>query len=370
VDWDTTAKTASFTAVSGNGYFINTTSGAITVTLPASPSAGDIVSLSDYAGTAATNNITIARNGSNIEGLAENAVINSTREARTYVYVDGTQGWIPVNTNDSTTIPPAYVTATGGTVTCCGDFKIHTFTGPGTFCVSCAGNAGGSNTVSYLVVAGGGGGGKGDGGGGGAGGFREGRASTCSYTVSPLNAPTGLPVTATAFPITVGAGGAGGPAPTVESPGDSGSNSIFSTITSTGGGFGGGNGGPSGGPGGSGGGGSAAVPGAGLGNTPPVSPPQGSDGGANEGGGGGATAAGASGSPGPNAGGAGGTTHIPGSPFTKSTGGEGDRPGGPSYPPAPANSGNGGGGICGGGAGPGPAGNGGSGIVVIRYKYQ
>ena len=62
VDWDTTAKTASFTAVSGNGYFVNTTSGAITVTLPTSPSAGDIVSISDYAGTAATNNITIARN--------------------------------------------------------------------------------------------------------------------------------------------------------------------------------------------------------------------------------------------------------------------------------------------------------------------
>src|SRR6056300_618308 len=51
IDWDTTAKTASFTTVSGNGYFVNTTSGAVTVTLPASPSAGDIVSLSDYAST-------------------------------------------------------------------------------------------------------------------------------------------------------------------------------------------------------------------------------------------------------------------------------------------------------------------------------
>jgi hypothetical protein len=50
-------------------------------------------------------------------------------------------------------------TATGGTVTCCGDYKIHTFTGPGTFCVSCAGNPLGSNTVDYLVVAGGGAGG-------------------------------------------------------------------------------------------------------------------------------------------------------------------------------------------------------------------
>src|SRR5210317_80626 len=75
VDWDTTAKTASFTAVSGNGYFVNTTSGAITVTLPASPSAGDIVAIKDYANTADTNAITIARNGSNIDGTADNQII-------------------------------------------------------------------------------------------------------------------------------------------------------------------------------------------------------------------------------------------------------------------------------------------------------
>ena len=63
VDWDTTAKTASFTAVSGNGYFVNTTSGAITVTLPAG-SAGDIVAISDYASTFQTNNVTITPNRS------------------------------------------------------------------------------------------------------------------------------------------------------------------------------------------------------------------------------------------------------------------------------------------------------------------
>jgi len=51
VDWCTTAKTSPLTVVSGNGYFINTTSGAITVTLPASPSAGDIVAVKDYTGT-------------------------------------------------------------------------------------------------------------------------------------------------------------------------------------------------------------------------------------------------------------------------------------------------------------------------------
>ena len=58
-------------------------------------------------------------------------------------------------------------------VTTCGNFKIHTFTGDGCFQVTNAGNAAGSNTVDYLVVAGGGGTGSGGGGGGGAGGYRE-----------------------------------------------------------------------------------------------------------------------------------------------------------------------------------------------------
>ena len=68
ITWDTTVKTSGFTAVSGNGYFCNTTSAAFTVTLPSSPSAGDIVAIADYANTFDTNNVTIARNGSNIQG--------------------------------------------------------------------------------------------------------------------------------------------------------------------------------------------------------------------------------------------------------------------------------------------------------------
>ena len=94
VNWDTTAKTTGFTAVSGNGYFVNTGSGAVTVTLPASPSAGDIVAIADYGGTAATSNITIDRNGSNFEGGATNGAILNNRDVVTLVYVDGTQGWV------------------------------------------------------------------------------------------------------------------------------------------------------------------------------------------------------------------------------------------------------------------------------------
>ena len=111
VDWQTTIKTGDFTAVSGEGYFVNTTSGAITVTLPASPSAGAIVSVADYAGTAGTNNITIARNSSKIEGGTSNAILLTKRQATTFVYADVTQGWVPVNSNDETSIPSEFETA-------------------------------------------------------------------------------------------------------------------------------------------------------------------------------------------------------------------------------------------------------------------
>ena len=158
VNWDTTAKTASFTAVSGNGYFVNTTSAAITLTLPASPSAGDIVAFKDYAFTFATNNLTVDGNGSPIGGVdgTDGPTYNTNGTSKTFVYVDGTKGWLVTNesTDTSQESNALYITATGGTITTvCTNFKVHTFTGPGTFCVSCAGNACGSNTVDYLVVA-------------------------------------------------------------------------------------------------------------------------------------------------------------------------------------------------------------------------
>jgi hypothetical protein len=78
--------------------------------------------------------------------------------------------------------------------------------------VSSVGNPCGSDKVDYLVVAGGGGGGGDAGGAGGGGGFRLAN-STCmpGPQTSPLATPTGLSVTATGFPITVGGGGAGNP---------------------------------------------------------------------------------------------------------------------------------------------------------------
>ena len=115
VDWDTTAITADpANAVSGTGYFANTTSAAFTITLPTSPSAGDIISVRDYAQTFATNNLTIGRNGQPIDGQTFDLVLNTNGVAVTLVYVDGTQGWKSVNSNEITN-SIRYVTATGGT---------------------------------------------------------------------------------------------------------------------------------------------------------------------------------------------------------------------------------------------------------------
>lgn len=92
-----TEKTSGFTAVAGEGYFCNTTSGAFTVTLPASATLGDEVSIVDASGTADTNNITIGRNGHNIQGAAENLTVSTERAGFTLVYFNATQGWILKN---------------------------------------------------------------------------------------------------------------------------------------------------------------------------------------------------------------------------------------------------------------------------------
>ena len=358
VDWDTTAKTASFTAVSGNGYFVNTTSGAVTMTLPASPSAGDIVAFKDYAFTFATNNLTIGRNGSNLDGNAGDKTIDTDNTSMSLIYVDATQGWKSVEAGTGYIgLNPTFIVATGGTITTCGNDKIHTFTGPGTFTVCSVGNPVGSDTVQYLVLAGGGGGGGSVPGqnaaGGGAGGYR----TSCSFSIP-----------ASSYPITIGAGGAGGASGS--NPGSSGNPTTFSTITSTAGGYGaGGNTSSPGAAGGSGGGagGNGASCG-GAGNTPPVSPPQGNPGGSTVGGGGSSGGGGGAGSagggrPGDSLGGTGVANSISGSPVTYAAGGDGN---GSNTCIGAANTGNGnfGRGQSGGG------GSGGSGIVIIRYKFQ
>ena len=274
INWTTVQTSSVNPAVAGTGYPMNTTSGALTVTLPAAPTAGQLISIVDYAGTAATNNITVAGNGNNIQGSTSNRVINTNREAINLVYVDSTQGWLAYADVYSTTAPlPVLYTAT------------------------------------YLVVAGGGGGSTNNGGGGGAGGYLTGTLSLSQGTV---------------YTAVVGGGGAGVAYP-ASGNATNGSNSTFPGITSAvgGGGAGGGTAGSSGGSGG--GSGNGGSPG-GLGT-----PGQGNNGGAGTSapnytaaGGGGAGAAGSNGTPAAGGQGGNGTANsITGSSVTYAGGGGG-----------------------------------------------
>jgi hypothetical protein len=255
VAWQT-VQTASFTAVAGNAYPVNTTSAAITVTLPANPSAGNIVQLTDYAGTWATNNVAIAPNGSKINGASSIFPAITSRESLAFVYIDATQGWLVYSGVNATN--------------------------PGTY------------SASYLSVAGGGGGGYSRGGAGGAGGLLTGTATLTSGAV---------------YTATVGAGGsgssgAGGTATNGTNSSLSGSG--ITTVTSIGGGKGGDGAVNNAGAGGSGGGGTGTSLAGGAGTSGQGFAGGTGGGGANvpAGGGGGASAVGVS--PGGSTGGNGG----------------------------------------------------------------
>jgi hypothetical protein len=204
VDLQSSVKTANFTAVANEGYLVNTTSSAITVTLPSSPSLGDEVLIIDYAGTFGTNNVTLT-SSDNILGFSDDYAIQSNDVSVILIYTDATKGW-----------------------------KVKTGANEGTSAlVNPLINA------DFLVVAGGGGGGYQYAGGGGAGGMIIGQ-----YT--DLAASTN-------YTVTVGGGGTGGA--TKPERGANGSNSVFHNSTAIGGGGGGGwDGAISGSSGGSGGG--------------------------------------------------------------------------------------------------------------------
>ena len=399
VDWITTVQTGTITVADGKGYFVNTTSGAITANLPAG-SAGSICAFKDYAGTFQTNKLTISPNGSEkINNVAADYEATTRALSLTLVYVDGTRGWMDVHDSTEMATGGEYIAATGGTIsTVCTNYKVHTFTGPGTFCVSAGGGPLGK--ADYLVLAGGGSGGyKYHSGGGGAGGYRESKCSTVSgcWTASPIASSTSLEISPGPYSIVVGGGGA---CVTCGTPGKNpGNNSSFSTITSAGGG---GGGTLAGAPavaddGGSGGGGGSTPVSTtfGDGNVPPVTPAQGTNGGqyinsGNYGGGGGggagcvgANASGPTGghggagvtsnitaSPVARGGGGGGATYNGGTGGTGGSGGGGNGTSGTSSngTPGTANLGGGGGG---GERSPTDTGwGGGSGVVIIRYRFQ
>jgi hypothetical protein len=293
IAWQSITTAATLTTVAGKGYPINTTSNACTVTLPSSASVGDQIQIVDYAGTFATNSITLT-SSLNIEGGTDDKNLTTNREGVIITYVDVTQGWVAttgINSGDQALDPITY-------------------------------------SADFLVVAGGGGGGYWSAndwacGGGGAGGYRT---STQTFNGGTL------------YTITVGDGGG----VQVNGSDSSISGSGLTTITSAGGGSGAyksGNtpNGWTGSNGGSGGGGSSndsplIAPGSGgTGDTPATTPSQGNDGGTginsvntSGGGGGGAGALGGNSSPSTGGNGGNGTaSSITGSSVTRAGGGGG-----------------------------------------------
>jgi hypothetical protein len=306
-------KTSSFTAVKGEAYPVDTTSAAITVTLPASPSIGDQVQIFDYAGTADTNLIIINPNGNKIEGATSSLGLSGKREGVTLTYIDSTQGWLAVSgINEGT------------------DALSNIF------------------SADLLVIAGGGGGGfytLNGAGGGGAGGYLEG---TKTLGVG------------TTYTVTIGAGGAGISSNVTA---NNGVNTVAFGATANGGGGGGsaaeGAAGRNGGSGGGAGANSSTAGTAtqgnsggltGFGNNGGVPP-----GGGNGGGGGGAGSAGSG-----TTAGSGKASSITGSSVTRAVGGESNLGNGTS---GGANTGTGGAGRFSSGS----SGSGGSGIVIVKY---
>ena len=86
------AISANTTLVAGRRYFVDTTA-ARTLTLPASPTLGQEVVVVDATGSAATNNITILRNGGKINGLTEDAILDVNQGTSIFTYTGTTLGW-------------------------------------------------------------------------------------------------------------------------------------------------------------------------------------------------------------------------------------------------------------------------------------
>jgi hypothetical protein len=312
--WQSSVKTANFTAAAGEGYFINTSGGAFEVDLPSSPSVGDIIEFVDFSRSFATNNLTVDQGSNKFQGFTSPKPVYSTNgQSIKIVYSGSTKGWIPVRDDDVTDEVPQTI------------------------------------DVDFLVIGGGGGGAYFFGGGGGAGGYRNSFSSETSGGGGSSETALALSE-GVVYTITIGGGGAGtSGTPSTNNNGTSGSNTSVSgsgitTITSIGGG--GGSGGNTGGlaalDGGSGGGGGgnsgSAAGGSGTAN-------QGFDGqaggGTVQGTGGGAGANGASG-------GTGLASSITASSVTRAQGGSAS---------ATANTGNG---------GNKDGGNGNSGVAILR----
>ena len=331
--WQSSVKTANFTAAAGEGYFVDTSGGAFEIDLPSSPSVGDQIEFVDFSRSFGSNSLTLDQGSVKFQGnTSPKPIYTTTGQNIKIVYSGSTQGWIPLVDDDVTMETPQ------------------------------------NYQIDFLVVAGGGGSSTGNTGGGGAGGYR-----TSSQTVDG----------GTVITVTVGDGG--GSAGSVSNGTDSSfSGTGLTTITSTGGGAGR-SGSTVGNSGGSGGGSGYNQGSGGSGNTPATTPSQGNDGGGGQNGspyrGGGGGGAGSSGTSGPSGahGGSGTVNSITGSSVTYAGGGGGSAEhsatagnagsgGGGAGGNANQNGGNGTANTGGGGGGtylPNTPGQGGSGVVIL-----
>ena len=290
IAWQAVTTGSTLSATAGNGYPIDTTSNACTVTLPGSASVGDQIIFTDYARNWDNNALTINQNSLKYQGYTTpNPVYDTRGESIHIVYMDTTKGWVPLYEGTVTMETPQLY------------------------------------DVEYLVVAGGGGGGRQIAGGGGAGGYRT------NYGGSAISFDSAGIV----YTITVGAGGSGSTdASATDLSGQKGGNSSLSglditTITATGGG-GGSNINTDGATGGSGGGAAIYSQSGGAGNEGSYSPVEGYAGGSSPaspgggGGGGGSSAVGADAvAPNGGNGGAGTANSITGASVTYAGGGGG-----------------------------------------------
>jgi len=112
LNWVSDVVTASTVTVeSGNGYWINTTSNACTITLPASAEAGDNIVIVDFARTWGTNSVTLDSNGLNFQGNADTYTVEYTTSGQSVnlIFSDSTKGWIPLEDDvvaEAPTPPP------------------------------------------------------------------------------------------------------------------------------------------------------------------------------------------------------------------------------------------------------------------------
>ena len=92
--WGSITNADSPYAIAANDrVFVDTSGGAVTITLPGSPLVGDQIRVLDLASTFDTNNLTLARNGNNINGTAADLVVSTEDSALGLVYTGATYGW-------------------------------------------------------------------------------------------------------------------------------------------------------------------------------------------------------------------------------------------------------------------------------------